>query len=497
MVALPRPDEMRWRTALRRPAATFVLAFAVALTWAAATPMFGAPDELSHLVRAVSAVRGDLDGTAIATGGRSYRATGYVIPGSTTPDAPARGGICFAGDSRRSADCLIISGDARERRVFSSAGGYPPFYYLLVGWPSRLVGGAASLYLMRAAGCLLFALMFGLAASSLRRTERSALRFIGLAVAATPMVWFLGSSVNPSAVAIGAGLAAWCGGWLLVSEDADPAVAWRFALPLCALLLSRRDALLWGGIVAATVAALVPWRRIPVLIRSPHVVGWAVLTVLCVLFTSRSAAGYGSTLVEGQAATGSAAFTWGSLVSYLQEMIGVLGWLDTSLPRPAYVLWQMAFGAVVVVALSVARRRVLVTVGVLTVAIGAVIVAVGAQRFPYFQGRYALPAAVGVPVLCTLGVSDRVRVGSRRPTGVVLAIVFVVDVLAFSQQYRRYAFSGETTWWIFGDGRWTPPPAPFAVLLALHVLSLGLLFLHWMEVDCAGEKTSRSYGTTS
>lgn len=472
---------MSWRALASSPFVSIALSFAVALTWATSTPMFGAPDERSHLVRAAAAARGDLDGVELATGGGLYRATGSVRPQSTIPGAAGRGDVCYAGNSRQSADCLILSSDRRDQLVSSSAGGYPPFYYLVVGWPSRLWSGAFSLYLMRAVGCLLFSLMLGLAASTLRRSRSTPIGFVGLAVAATPMVWFLGSSVNPSAMAIGAGIAAWCGGWFLASEDAEPAsAAWRFALPLCLLLLSRRDSLLWGTIVAGGVAALVPRRRIPALLRSPHVLGWGAACLLCLLFTWRSAAGYGSTLVAEEATTGSAAFAWGRLITYFQEMIGVLGWLDTSLPRPAYLLWEMTFGALALVALGVARPRVNVVLAAVVGVVVAAIVLIGAQRFPYFQGRYALPAVVGVPLLCGLGLSSPLRGVARRPVVVPLVVLFVIDVLAFCQQYRRYAFSGETTWWIFDGGRWAPPPAPFAVLLVLHLVGLGLLFGHWM-----------------
>ena len=42
----------------------------------------------------------------------------------------------------------------------TTAGAYPPLYYLLVGWPSRIMSAADGLYVMRIVSALLCATLF-------------------------------------------------------------------------------------------------------------------------------------------------------------------------------------------------------------------------------------------------------------------------------------------------------------------------------------------------
>jgi hypothetical protein len=86
---------------------------------------------------------------------------------------------------------------------------------------------------------------------------------------------------------------------------------------------------------------------------------------------------------------------------------------------------------------------------------------------------------VGIPLLAGIGVG-RSSFG-RRQIGVFLAAPPVIHLLAFYQQFRRYAISGDTTWWVFRHPRWQPPPAPFADLLEVHVVLVIALFA-WLAV---------------
>ncbi len=54
---------MTRRTAL----AVFGLVFVLFASWALATPLFGAPDEHTHVIRATSVVRGEILGKDTAT----------------------------------------------------------------------------------------------------------------------------------------------------------------------------------------------------------------------------------------------------------------------------------------------------------------------------------------------------------------------------------------------------------------------------------------------
>lgn len=463
--------------------ASFVVAFAAALSiasaWALATPMFGVPDEVSHMVRATAAARGDLDGRPLeGSAARVYRAPAVLVPGGSEPtDAPII--PCYAFNAAVDAGCLTFTGERADVAVASTTEGYPPVYYLLVGWPSRIIPGLPGLYAMRIASAALFAALVALAVTSIGAGRANAAAHAGLAVALTPMAWFLGSSVNPSSMAIGAATAAWCGGYRLVTGSATGgrvmrAAAARFGLPLCLLLLGRRDSLLWAGLVVLALTGLAGRQRVQVLARSRPVLGWAAASAVCAAFAASITAGGGAELVTLDGASGSASAAFGAIPRYVQESIGILGWLDTVLPAPAYLLLHLALGALLAAAVVAAPRRVVRTAVGVAVAWVAAVVAIGSQRFPYFQGRYGLPLLVGLPILAGLGISATpwgVRV-PRRATRLLLGTAAAVQVLAFHQQLRRYAISGETTWWVLSDVRWRPPTAPIAVLVAAHLVAV-------------------------
>lgn len=459
----------------------FLSSFGLCLTWAAATPMFGVPDEISHMVRAAAAARGDLDGRPVGDGTRMYRAPLVLVPGSKITGTPSD--LCYAFTSSQSADCMVLSSDLQEGLLVSTASSYPPLYYLLVGWPSRIFQSSHGLYAMRAASALWFAALISLAAASLHRSRLPPIAFCGLALAATPMAWFVGASVSPSSMAIGAGLAAWCGGYLLFNEPEEgvsvATAAWRFGLPLCLLLLVRRDSLLWGGLMVVTLLLVVERKRFKVLIRSPHALGWGAMSISCAISASRTGFQEGSRVLLGGDSPGSAAKAFGALPYYIHQMIGVLGWLDTFLPSLAYVLWFMAFGTVFLCSLAFGRWRFSAVCAFVVIVLLGSIVAVGAQRFPYFQGRYALPFAVGAPIFAGVGIARLGMRLPRRPLVLVLSATSIIHLVAFYQQYRRYAISGSTSWWVFGAPRWEPPPAPFVILLVLHVVFL-VLWHAWL-----------------
>lgn len=457
----------------------FVVAFAISLTWVATTPMFSAPDEISHMVRAAAAARGDLDGRAIdGAPGRGYRAPAVLVPDGSDPiDGPVY--PCFAFDSEQDPGCLTLTGDRGDLTVGSTAEGYPPAYYLLVGWPSLVIPGLPGLYAMRVVSAVMFAALVALSVSSIGAGRSTAVAHAGLAVALTPMAWFLGATVTPSSMAIAAGVAAWCGGYRLavgpaVDGLAMRAAAWRFGLPLCLLLLGRRDSVVWAGLLVLTLACLVDRRRLRVLVRARPVLAWAVASAACGAYATSITAGEGTGLVTGADSAGSASAAFGSWPRYVQESIGILGWLDTFLPWPAYTLVHLVLGALVVTALAAAPKRVALAIVAVAGMSVAAVVAIGSQRFPYYQGRYGLPFLAGIPILAGLGLAgvawaDQIP---RRATRIVLGAAALAHLLAFYQQLRRYAVPGDTTWWLFGDVEWRPPTAPIAVLVAANLMAV-------------------------
>ena len=97
----------------------------------------------------------------------------------------------------------------------------PPAYYLFEGLVGRLVSpGANAVRLMRLASVALVAALVASAAASFARVRRPWPAMAGLLVALTPMVFHIGSSVNPNGVEMGAAIALWASAAVLISEAA-------------------------------------------------------------------------------------------------------------------------------------------------------------------------------------------------------------------------------------------------------------------------------------
>jgi hypothetical protein len=143
-------------------------------------------------------------------------------------------------------------------------------------------------------------------------------------------------------------------------------------------------------------------------------------------------------------------------------MIGVFGWLDTPAPLLTYLVWYVAIGAVVLLAFSSARARGNVALLFLVALVVLVPMAISyreAHRLGLFwQGRYTLPMATGVPILATAlidgtAVLEAIR---SRLTGLLCLAVGVADVAAFYTAQRRYA-SGLPGPLDVLHGKWAPP----------------------------------------
>jgi len=117
--------------------------------WALATPLFGVPDEPSHISRAASVVRGELLGRE-PDDGDFPDAAPYVrsiiryveVPILLAEAGQFNSGFaqhmpCFAQVPEQDASCLTFGGgDGSIGLVATTAGEHPPVWYAVVGVPS-------------------------------------------------------------------------------------------------------------------------------------------------------------------------------------------------------------------------------------------------------------------------------------------------------------------------------------------------------------------------
>jgi hypothetical protein len=460
--------------------------FLLAALWALATPLGAAPDEPTQIVKAASVVRGQIVGPA-AVGSPGF--TVVEVPYSLAADANMAD--CFALKPSVTASCDIgFPGSGKAAAVTTYVGRYPPLYYALVGLPSLWAHGDGAVYAMRLLSALWSALLCGLAMAVARSSLRTRLLTVGVGLVATPMCAFLAGVVNPSGLEISAALCAWTSGLTLVlgngvvrdgRERPPPSVLAAFLVSVLALALTRGLSLLWIFILVAALVALAParvlalcrQRRPAALFAGAGLVGVAEFAYVLVAKTLWVQPGRP---VSGGSSTAHVIhLILDESVSFLVQLVGDFGWVDT--PSPVVVVWLWAVLAVLiltVVLVSVSRRALLVVGGLalLSLALPTAIMASQANKLGIvWQARDGLPLYMGVPlVACASWQPGRATLG-RRPLVVGVICAGGVQLFDFFWALRRYVSGFGGTLNIFGSvpGGWTPP-IPVAGLLSVALV---------------------------
>lgn len=464
-----RTQRPHW-AALGAAWALFALLFGL---WSLATPVSGAPDEPAHLVKAASVVRGAFIGEP-GEFGHEVTVPAYI---AATHDA-----TCFAFHPERSAGCAgAIPGGAALVESHTTAGLYNPLYYLLVGWPSLVFGDATGIYAMRLASAVLTSGLLAMAFMVVAGWRRRTLPVLGLMIAVTPMLAFLGGVVNPSGPEVAGTLTAVVAA-LSIILDRDPGRRTQhfvvMAIAAATAVNMRGISPIWVVIGLATSMMLLTGGRLRELLRSRAArVAVAVIlaaAVFAIGWTSSSnslgAALNGDTVpYPGVGATPITGFTrmFFGTFDMARGIVGEFGWLDTPAPAFAYFAWSAFTGGILAFALAVlsGRRRVVVLV-----LIGSAVLVPAAIQAAYvtaggfiWQGRYTMPVFVALVATAAVLLDDVVgvpfeeRVGSR-----LLAVVAVtwgfVHFDAFLTVLRRYATGWPSAWdEFFRSPDWAPP----------------------------------------
>jgi hypothetical protein len=488
------------RGLVARPWRVFIVVLVLALlnmaVWSLATPFFASPDEPAQVARAVALVHGQLIG-------RTVRNDGNAITDVTISKDYAAGSSyagCFAFKDTVSASCAArLPRSTAEVRTTTYVGRYPPLYYAIVGLPSLFTASGNGLYAMRLVSALLNAVFLALAALSIAAWSRSRFLLVGLLVAVTPMTYFLGSVVNPSGLEITSATCLWCAGLVLALERSDrppPGLVAVATVAAIALLLSRALSPLWvvcillllallagwRGVRAMARARCVRWALVPLVPAGAFAVGWIVVAhALDLLPVGVKARGSGTSL---------AASILGNTGAWIQQMIGIFGWLDTLSPLLTYLFWYAVIGLFVLLALSCARRRhsgALVLL-MLVVVFAPVIISYGqAHRLGIiWQARYIMPMAVGVPLMAVALVegSPALRGVRTRVATMACALLAVAAFAAFAEALRRYV-TGVKGPIDYLQGAWQPPFGATTLTVAAFVLIalLALFVRHLVALD--------------
>jgi hypothetical protein len=463
---LRRPSEARrWLVA-------WVVFASLGSLWALASPIFSVPDEPAHAIYAAAAVRGEIwepaDGTNTHVTVPADFATASAVP------------ICYAFKPEVTAGCApAFGGHTGMARTGTTAGRYPPAYYVYAGLPTLFLSGAKALYAMRFLTVLLVSALLASATCSALRMRRPKVALAGLGLAVTPMVLFFSGAVNPQGPEIAAAIAVWSSGYVLLAHlrtDPDMPLTWRnpllrrTLLAMTTLSLMRSISLLWLAVIVGTLLATLLTRRSAARLARSRAV-WSAFPVLL--------ATCGSTLFwivfrHALIGEGITAYAHSSLAAAflqstskgneeLQEMIGVFGWLDAPSPGLVYVAYLLALGGMAALTLTVGGRRIAVVLGLVVAAVVWVPVTLELMTFREdafpWQGRYTLPIAVGIPVLMafTAATSERDLPVSSRRIGAAFASVFgLINLVSFMGALNRYIKGASGFFGVTPSG-WAPP----------------------------------------
>jgi hypothetical protein len=436
------------------------------LGWVFASPFGAAPDEPAHTVRALAAASGQWQGQPATpyqrTGDRTSQQAGllnevaqdFTVPASLLPADP-----CFARRPDKSAACANAStpspasGTVHAATYETTA---PPGVYTIAGLAMRLPQQAIPPgYLGRLALALVCALL--LAGAAWAAGARGALwPLAGVALAATPMVLFLGASVGTAGVAAAAAICFTTG--VLAFWMATPRRGLSPLIGASGAILALSSA---GGALAlvALIVAVLPLVRLRRLTEPGAVLASAVVTAALVAGVAL-ALGSRHLPPGGVDLGGALATATQSAPALLQQTAGVYGWTDLPLPFAAYAVW----GGMVVIGLATAlvlggTRERLSLVLVAGLALAAATVAEGFVLMPVgwnLRGSFVLPILVAAPIVAGF-VLHASRLAPRADALLLGAGVVGVQLFALWENARRYAVGQQGPPNFLDSAAWTPP----------------------------------------
>jgi Predicted membrane protein (DUF2142) len=490
----------------------FVGFFLLHAGWSFAAPYNGPPDEQRHAIRAAGVLDGQLLAPPAAPDPDKYRhGEAYqTIPSSerdsagyqTVPQSLVRP-RCFPQRVEVAADCAAEpGGDRTPVTVTTDAARYNPVYYLVTSWPLGLWPDWRGILLSRLLTGAAVAALLACALVAAARWTRHRAMVAGVVVAVTPMVAHLGGSINPSGLEIAAGVALFAALIPLVHEQSG--VVNRAAVTLAgvaatALVLPRFTGVLWLAVILGVLLVPSSRARLAELARSRLVRVWSVVVLLSGL------AGLGWTLFAGSARAYQSDLglpfnmvvrvavvddVWPNVAN---QMVGVMGWAETLMPRLVYVVWFAAVGLLVLGGLTVGSRverwRLLALLLATFTPLLTLEILTANQVGWFNQGRYFLPGAVGLPMLGALILArrrltaDQIRSMTRLLA--VLLLPIHVGCLAFTMCRWQ---SGLRSLNPFG-GSWSPPLGSVLPLACATLAVVALAVAYWHASRTAGARS--------
>lgn len=468
------------------PVSIFLILGTLTTLWALASPLMSVPDEPAHAIKAAAVARGQFQ--AQTAGAQGDPAVVWV-PAYFAELGPQ---TCTAFKPDLTAACApqIDPANRAPAQAATTAGNYNPFYYLLVGLPSRLLAGAPALYAMRIVSGLVSAVFMTMAFIAAVRLRGSEWPVVASAVALTPMVLLLSGSINPNSLEIVTTSAFFLSLCVVFENNKSlaPVRGQMIAVGISGAVLANTRALALIWLAAAFIAALIifGWRPLVAVIRDKLGLAMTLLTGLgCVAGLAwlvladsfKSLGGTPSTITPDQAFAQMLDRTF----DYVNGYIGIAGWLDTPAPQGVQIFWHFAMAAVLLGGLCcgpIRGRWTILMVLAAIVILPPVLQSQIVQELGYiWQGRYLLALVVLLIGIC--GVAMRTKSFHRSAMAKSLARWIIgaaigAHLYMFIYALRRFTVGLvplHTNWTEMAEPMWQPP-LTWQWLSALYLVTL-------------------------
>jgi len=446
-----------------------LLFFAGSALWALASPLGSVPDEPSHMVRAAAAAFGDVDPrpSVVDAGVDDVSVPAYV------DSVFAR--TCFAFEPQTPADCPTDGLDMSDGMVpsMTSAGLNSPVFYVMVGWPVRVVDGDRALYGMRLVSAALCAIAWGWSIAILSKATSTPMLAPAVFLAATPMLQYLSGSVNPNGVEAIGGVACLAGLMGVIRLGSHERLSSAALLVFGSVLVSsaRTVGLLWILVAIAVAIGFSGMHAVKACLGRASTWWIAAIAAVpalgAVAWFFRESGQHGiPSLSVPMSAVDAMLEVFIHTPAYAKGYIGIFGWLDTAPPTAMYAVYLVVvgvFGVGAFLRASGGPRFTLVALAVALVALPVVIQGALAPSIGFvWQGRYILAVVVIAVLAAGLAYQTESSTGPRRWARPAILVgagaIGLVQFGMFVWALRRYVTGeGVSLLRMVTDPEWQPP----------------------------------------
>lgn len=474
-------------------------AFLLQSAWILAVPPYRGIDEFDHAYRANSVAEGYW-----RTWDKPENGRGDLIPvrRSIIQDGKE---ICRSYNYTGPDNCRAVDylGHGMAT-VASAASRYHPAYYWVIGLPSLFVEGAGALYAMRWLSALICAGLIAASSALLAQRYPSPWPLAGFALSLTPVLVYSSSLPAPNAVEMLAGAGLWIATASLATGTRSRRSHLTFAIACSVVLITVRPlgVLWWLLIVGSSVVAFGAAQLRVSLSRHRTTVALGFMAISATLVAAVAwywgARTYdipAPQIRESELNRWTVGLT--EIPIWLAQTIAAFPMRNQAAPSVVYALIACAFLAIAIAAFVVIDMRGRIALSF--VAVGSIAVGYGftfltvMQYGTNWQGRYALPYAMGIAILSGILLTQSSRlvplaIPLARVLGLGVAAAHVISIIAVQSNELR-------TSPLAGDERWIQPSLLFTGTLAGLGVLAWYLAVFWM-IRSEGAVTSEPRGSS-